>query len=339
MNWGEIFFGFGGRINRKVYWFGAIVMLMAGLSFIALLAYLATGNPTAPEVWQRPADKSGVWLPVWTAYFLFLAWPSSALAVKRLHDRDRPAWLWYAYYGITAALTLQPLRDTAAAETRSDAGAAVLVLAIFGAYIMFELSILMGTAGRNQHGADPMPPGYYGGDFNFWSWMLALEGRLSRAKWWLGVLVVLGTIICASLAITFVFAIFAGQYPELDRNLSNPEWIKSEEAAPLLLRIFLWTAAPSVAMLLAIWSLVALGVKRLQDRGLSSWLILVVVIPLFGALLAPSFAKTFELGENFVVVAYLLLLASAIWSVLQFGIFKGETGPNRHGPDPLAGQS
>jgi hypothetical protein len=33
----------------------------------------------------------------------------------------------------------------------------------------------------------------------------------------------------------------------------------------------------------------------------------------------------------------LLLLASAIWSVLQFGILKGVTGPNPHGPDPLAG--
>jgi uncharacterized membrane protein YhaH (DUF805 family) len=82
-----------------------------------------------------------------------------------------------------------------------------------------------------------------------------------------------------------------------------------------------------------------LGVKRLHDRGLSSWLILVVVIPFCGALAAPSIAETFELGESFVTLTLLLLLASAIWSVLQFGIFKGETGPNSHGPDPLAGQS
>jgi uncharacterized membrane protein YhaH (DUF805 family) len=93
-----------------------------------------------------------------------------------------------------------------------------------------------------------------------------------------------------------------------------------------------------LAIPLAIWSLIALGVKRLHDRGLSGWLILVVVLPLAGALLAPEIAETFKPGESFVSLTLLLLLASAIWSVLQFGIFKGETGPNSHGPDPLARQ-
>jgi uncharacterized membrane protein YhaH (DUF805 family) len=339
MSWGEIFFGFRGRINRKSYWLGSILVAIAGLLFVALLAYLATGNPNAPEVWQRPADKSGVWAPVWMAYFLFLAWPSSALAVKRLHDRDRPAWLWYAYYGIAAAFSLLPVRGTAGAEADPAAGAATLMLLIFGAYIMFELSILRGTAGQNQHGADPMPPGYYGGDFSFWSWMLALEGRIGRAKWWLGLLTVLGAIICASLAMTLIVKTFSGQHPELERDLSDPAWINSKEAAPLLFRLGLWAIIPSLALLLALWSLIALSVKRLHDRGLSSWLILVVVLPLTGALLAPLIAESFELGESFVPLARLLLLASAIWSVLQFGIFKGETGPNDHGPDPLSGRS
>jgi uncharacterized membrane protein YhaH (DUF805 family) len=339
MSWGEIFFGFTGRINRKAYWLASIAVTMAGLLFIALLAYLATGNPAAPEVWQRPTDKSSVWAPVWMAYFLFLAWPSSALAVKRLQDRDRPALLWYVYYGLSAALTLLPVRGTTGSEIRPAAGAAILVLAIFGTYIMFELGILRGTPGQNRHGADPMPPGYYGGDFSFWSWMLALEGRISRAKWWLGFAIVIGTIIGASLAAAFIFSTFAGQHPELERNLSDPIWLKSKEAAPLLFRLGLWTMAPLFVILLASWSLVALGVKRLHDRGLSSWLILVVVLPFLGALLAPSLAQTFEAGENFVPLAFLLFLASAIWSVLQFGIFKGETGSNSEGPDPLAGRS
>jgi uncharacterized membrane protein YhaH (DUF805 family) len=339
MSWGEIFFGFSGRINRKAYWLGSIIVAIAGLLFIALLAYLATGNPAAPEVWQRTTDKSGMWAPVWAAHFLFLAWPSSALAVKRLHDRDRPAWIWYVYYGIAAALSFLLPRSAGGAQEDPAASAALLVLLIFGAYIMFELGILRGTPGQNRHGADPMPPGYYGGDFSFWSWMLALEGRLSRAKWWLGLSIAVGTIICASLTMTLIVSAFASLHPELERGLSDPAWINSKEAAPLILKLGLWALAPSLAIFLAFWSLVALGVKRLQDRGLSGWLILVVVLPLFGALTAPSLAQTFELGESFVTLAFLLLLASAIWSVLQFGIFKGETGPNGHGPDPLAGRS
>jgi uncharacterized membrane protein YhaH (DUF805 family) len=339
MSWGEIFFGFGGRINRKAYWLGSFIVAIAGLLFIALLAYLATGNPAAPEVWQRPADKSGVWAPVWAAYFLFLAWPLSALAVKRLHDRDRPVWLWYVYYGISAALSLLPAKSAADAQTGAPQGAALAALLIFGAYIMFELSILRGVAGENSHGADPMPPGYYGGDFSFWSWMLALEGRISRAKWWFGVLILFGTVICASLAMTLIVTTLMGQHPELERNLSDPAWVNSKEAAPLLIKLGLWAMAPMLAILLASWSFIALGVKRLHDRGLSSWLILVVVLPLFARILAAPIAEAFELGENFVPLTVLLLLASAIWSVLQFGIFKGQTGPNEHGPDPLAGRS
>jgi uncharacterized membrane protein YhaH (DUF805 family) len=152
-------------------------------------------------------------------------------------------------------------------------------------------------------------------------------------------LIVLGTIICAFLAMALIVTTFMGQHPELERGLSDPAWVQSKEAAPLFFRVGLWMIAPSLAILLAIWSSIALGVKRLHDRGLSGWLILVAVLPLFGVLAAPWLAETFELGENFVPLTLLLLLASAIWSVLQFGIFKGETGPNSHGPDPLAGRS
>jgi uncharacterized membrane protein YhaH (DUF805 family) len=339
MSWGEIFFGFRGRINRKIYWLGSVAVAIAGLLFIALLAYLATGNPTAPEVWQRPADKSGVWVPVWAAYFLFLAWPASALAVKRLHDRDRPAWLWYVYYAITAAISFLSVRGAADAQADPAASAATFALLLFGAYVIFELCILRGTTGQNQHGADPMPPGYYGGDYSIMSWMLALEGRISTRKWWLGVLINGGTVLAVSLMLAFSVSAFLRGHPGLEQNLSNPEWANSWEAWPILIKLQLRVMLPALRTSLSLWSLIALSVKRLHDRGLSGWLILVVLLPLFVASLAPSLAQIFELGENFVLLTYIFLLASAIWSVLQFGIFKGETGLNRHGPDPLARRS
>ncbi len=338
MSWGEIFFGFHGRINRRTYWFASILLTLAGLLFNALLAYLATGNPVAAEIWQRPADKAGIWLPVWIAYFLFLAWPSAALAVKRLHDRDRPSWLWYSYYAATIVLSLVPLRSTAGAAANPSADAAVLTLMIFAAYIMFELAILKGTTGPNEFGADPMPPEYNGGDYSFWSWMLALEGRISRRKWWLGTAILAGVFTLASAVLALAITAFLARHPEFEQNVSNPDWINGPEAAPMVLKLGLWTVMPSLAFLFVLWSALALGVKRLHDRGLSSWLILVVVLPVLGVMVSPQLAVAFDLGENVVRLAFLLLLASVIWSVLQFGIFKGETGPNAHGPDPLAGR-
>ncbi len=339
MSWGEIFFGFHGRINRKTYWFGGVLVAIAGLSFASLLSYLATGDPASPDVWQRPADKAGLWAPVWLAYLVFLLWPSSALAIKRLHDRDRPAWLWYLYYGASIILTLAPIRSAAGADANPAAGAAMLALIIFEVYIVFQLGVLRGTAGQNQFGGDTMPPGYYGGDYSFWSWMFALEGRISRSKWWLGVSIVTGTIIAASILMALLVGTYISQHPEFEQNLSNPQWAESKEAAPLILNLMLRSFLPSLLFLAALWSLVALGIKRLHDRGLSSWLILVVVLPFLGALISPALVAQYGISENAASLAFLLFAASVIWSVLQFGILKGDTGPNEHGPDPLAGQS
>ena len=338
MSWGEIFFGFHGRINRKTYWIGSILVAIAGLSFSALLTYLATGNPLAAEVWQRPADKSAIWMPVWLAYLLFIAWPSWALSVKRLHDRDRPAWLWYAYFAASIVLTLIPERGLAGEDLGAAASAALLLLTAFDLYIIFELGILRGTPGANQHGGDPMPVGYYGGDFSFLSWMLALEGRISRKKWWLGLLIGLAVLVGAAIAMGALIEEFFASHPGLEQNWSNPDWAASKEAEAPPFQFMLWIVIPSVFICLSVWSIVALSVKRLHDRGLSSWLILVVVLPFLGAIITPAIAGKVDLGQNAVTLALLLLLASAIWSVLQFGIFKGETGPNRYGPDPLAGQ-
>jgi len=334
MSWGDIFFGFRGRINRKIYWAGSVLVGLAGFLFAALLAYLATGNPFAPEVWERPADKASIWAPVWLAYFGFLVWPSTALAVKRLHDRNRPVWIWYVYYALALAV---PLRPALVSEANPASGFLAAPFAFLAGYIFFELGVFRGTPGPNAHGDDPLPPGYYGGDYNFWSWMFALEGRISRSKWWLGILVLIGVMIVVSFATGLILNNFMAAHPEFQQHLNSPEWFSSKEAEPLISSLGLWMIGLMLVIALVMWSLLALGMKRLHDRGLSSWLILVVVLPFFGAVAAPSLAAEFDLGENVVRFSFLLLTASVIWSILQFGILKGETGPNEHGPDPLAG--
>jgi uncharacterized membrane protein YhaH (DUF805 family) len=339
MSWGDVFFAFRGRINRKVYWGASILLSIVGLGFVSLLSYLATGDPFAADVWQQPANKASLWGPVWLAYSGFLVWPSTALAVKRLHDRERPAWIWYAFYIFSAALPLTVALGTAPASAEPAALTGVLgfALAIFTGYIFFELGVLRGAEGPNAHGPDPLPPDYYGGDYNFWSWMLALEGRISRRKWWLGVFILTLVVAAAFVAGVIAFNKFNAVHPEFLQHQNDVEWLKSAEAQPLVSRLLLWIVGPTLVLALAQWSLFALSVKRLHDRGLSSWLILVVVLPFFGVAAAPSLKEAFNLGDNVIVIALLLLTASAIWSVLQFGILKGETGPNEHGPDPLAG--
>lgn len=328
MSWGDVFFGFRGRINRKTWWLGVIAVEALGIAFGALLAYLATGNPFAPEVWERPADKAALWGPVWLAYYGFLVWPSTALAVKRLHDRDRPVYAWYAYYILSAALTLLPLKSASNAEPDPTFTALAIPLAFLAGYLFFELGVLRGAPGSNAHGADTLPPDYHGGDATFLSWMLAPEGRITRSKWWLGMLILGGVVLALS---GFIGSYIISRHPEIEQHWNDPSWFSSPEAASLVASLRPWDNLAGAILCLALWSSFALGVKRLHDRGLSSWLILVVVLPFLAAMAAPA------ISEQAARIALLLLTASAIWSVLQFGILKGETGPNGHGPDPLSG--
>jgi uncharacterized membrane protein YhaH (DUF805 family) len=334
MSWSDVLFGFHGRITRKTYWLGAFVITIAGLAFNALLSYLATGSLFSPAVWERPADQISVWFPVWAAYLALLAWPATALGVKRLHDRNRPAWIWYIYYAGTIVLTLIPAKGVSGPSSLFF-DAILIFMAGFGLYLLFELGILRGTRGANQYGEDRLPADYHGGDYNIWSWMLALEGRISRSQWWLGFIILMSVTIGLLTFATAVVSMFASEHPELQQKLADPAWINSPEAAPILFKLGLWAILPSLLFLLVLWSLVALSVKRLHDRGLSSWLILILVLPFLAVLFAPAFAQG---GESPIHLASLLFLASVIWSILQFGIFKGEVGSNSHGPDPLAGQ-
>jgi uncharacterized membrane protein YhaH (DUF805 family) len=60
-----------------------------------------------------------------------------------------------------------------------------------------------------------------------------------------------------------------------------------------------------------LWPYIATGVKRLHDRNQSGWWMLILLIPVVGFF---------------------------FW-LINMGILKGTTGPNRFGPDPLGGAS
>ena len=326
MSWGELFFGFHGRINRKTWWLASTAVGLAGLPFNALLAYLAG----TPDILQGTPGRSGNLELIWLANIAFLAWPMSAITVKRLHDRSRPGTLWYVYAGGAVFLSI------ALQLTQAGAGLAAfaVTLIMLAAYLFFEVAVLRGTPGPSAYGADTLPPDYYGGDSTVLSWMLALEGRIGRRSWWLGFAILCTVWIVILTVLAGALAPIVAQHPEFEQTPPGPAWMESAEAEPFRR----WVEIFLPVIFLSLWSFIALGVKRLQDRGLSGWLILVVAVPLLVVMLSANPA-TSPFGPGIAALAKLLLLASVIWGVLQFGIFNGETGPNSHGPDPLAGRS
>lgn len=62
-----------------------------------------------------------------------------------------------------------------------------------------------------------------------------------------------------------------------------------------------------ITVLVVAWVELAVAAKRWHDRDKSAWWILIIIVPIIGT----------------------------IWTLVELGFFKGTTGKNRFGPDPL----
>ena len=132
MDWKYLFTSFEGRINRKPFWLGLLVLIAAQWS-VGILLFAAVGlllmSGAGPEM--SPRDMFllkifGMLLPlVVTLVFLY---PSVAIYTKRWHDRGKSGW-WML----------------------------ILFIPLLGfVWFLIECGFLQGTEGPNQYGSDPL---------------------------------------------------------------------------------------------------------------------------------------------------------------------------------------
>jgi len=139
MDWNYLFTSFNGRLNRKPYWIAAILLMVAGIALQALVALMM--GPLAG-----------------LAVGIVFLYPSFALTVKRAHDRNRPAWLVGAFFGLMILITLltpPDIENTNGAPSPLFLGAAIVWLAM-SLFFLVDLGFLRGTAGPNRYGPDPL---------------------------------------------------------------------------------------------------------------------------------------------------------------------------------------
>ena len=139
-------------------------------------------------------------------------------------------------------------------------------------------------------------------------------GRISRGQWWLG------------FVITFVGSV-------VGTVLFNAEIFTAEEVPPPNWLDTFWQLAWLVPA-------TAITVKRFNDRDWPWWL--GYALGAFGASLdvAPHFGLAIDPEAGGVGAAAFWLLLVAILAVsVDNGFLRGTRGPNRYGPDPLAGAS
>lgn len=131
------------------------------------------------------------------------------------------------------------------------------------------------------------------------------QGRINRAKFWIAILVFFVVQIAVAIVAYILSAI----------GLSFVGMILA--------------AVVYIAMAVAG---VFVGIKRLHDRGKSGWWLLVFMF-------APSILTMigFMLGTVIGTIFSLASLAIVVWSIVELGCLKGDSGANQYGPDPLAG--
>jgi uncharacterized membrane protein YhaH (DUF805 family) len=155
INWGDLLFGFSGRINRGKFWLWILLYFVGAIVIGIVAALIGSAILTAILylVFGIGALVSGI-----------------AVGLKRLHDRDRSGWWLLVFYVLPSVLSAVSIGFAFKGMLSGDlsglatggTGSMLLSLASFVIAIwgFVELGCLRGTVGPNQYGPDPLEARY-----------------------------------------------------------------------------------------------------------------------------------------------------------------------------------
>jgi len=170
MNWGSYFFSFHGRINRAKLWLFIPIVIAIEIVYFILFSVLFGGSIMAilkggPGGLMAGGASLGLSTILTCALILIVVYTGVALAVKRLHDRNKSGWwlivFWLLPFVINCAIlanAIGAMHDSAGAVPMTDPVMMVLRLGSFALAIwaFVELYCLRGTVGDNRFGPDPL---------------------------------------------------------------------------------------------------------------------------------------------------------------------------------------
>jgi uncharacterized membrane protein YhaH (DUF805 family) len=162
-----------------------------------------------------------------------------------------------------------------------------------------------------------------------------LGGRINRAKWWLGslILLVVGLFLFMFIGAVFGVRIF-GDRVSIEKSVGA---ITAAQRS--------WLVLSLVITAIAAYPTTTLMLKRLHDRDRPGWLVCVFWTPaavnIVKRILVLGY-DTMDVGRTAMLVPAALksifafvIWAVTLWSLVEMGCLKGTSGTNRYGPDPL----
>ncbi|NLS18710.1 DUF805 domain-containing protein [Rhizobium sp. P40RR-XXII] len=125
----KLLFTFEGRINRQKMWFAVFIHIIAaavvGLVF-TLLWSVIPGSISEDGTYHVEGAVAIPYIVLSLAYIIFSVWSGLAVAVKRLHDRNKSGWFFLIQF----------------------------VPLIGSIWYLVEVLLLKGTTGTNRFGED-----------------------------------------------------------------------------------------------------------------------------------------------------------------------------------------
>ena len=177
--------------------------------------------------------------------------------------------------------------------------------------------------------------------------LTSLRGRINRGKFWLAFVI---TLVLALILLALIskmtpwhrlFTIGPDGVP-----VAGPDGMPLVNyGAPGMLPYWI---AIGVVYLVFIYLQLAVAVKRCHDRNKSGWWCLLFLPSILAAIYVNYslfrngiLSVTELMGEPAFLTAYVILAIAGfgafVWWLIDLGVLKGTVGPNRFGPDPLAG--
>jgi uncharacterized membrane protein YhaH (DUF805 family) len=146
MNFASLFTRFEGRISRKPFWTGIVILLVVGV-VILIASLFATGERDYPVI------RFNIFVIT-----VALLYPLYAVGAKRLHDRGRPAYTGLVFlvpWLLHQITNMVGITGDPTAVNAIDIAFILINLVLF-VWFLVDLGILRGAAGPNDYGPDPL---------------------------------------------------------------------------------------------------------------------------------------------------------------------------------------
>jgi uncharacterized membrane protein YhaH (DUF805 family) len=145
MDFSYLYLSTEGRIGRKMWWIGHIILGVIGIIVTFSVAGLFGHMSFVTRFFNL-------------IYVLVVAYPAYAVSAKRFQDRNKSGALGAILIGISALSALLNLFGLGTDPVHPGAVSIILGIAmmIVAIWYLIELGILRGTVGDNQYGPDPV---------------------------------------------------------------------------------------------------------------------------------------------------------------------------------------